>query len=52
MSGWWKPLSFTEGRAAQGQPIIVPGTQLLGGQAVAQFLANGLLQSLLARAGV
>ena len=35
MSGWWKPLSFTEGRAAQGQPIIVPGTQLLGGQAVA-----------------
>lgn len=35
MSGWWKPLSFTEGRAAQGQPIIVPGTQLLGGQSVA-----------------
>ena len=35
MSGWWKPLSFTEGRAAQGQPIIVPGTQLLGGQPVA-----------------
>lgn len=35
MSGRWKPLSFTEGRAAQGQPTIVPGTQLLGGQAVA-----------------
>lgn len=34
MSDWWKPLSFTEGRAAQGQPIIVPGWRW-GGQPVA-----------------
>ena len=27
---WWKPLSFTEARAAAGQPIKVPGSQLLG----------------------
>lgn len=34
MSDWWKPLSFTEGRAAHGQPIIVPGWRW-GGQPVA-----------------
>ena len=28
---WWKPLSFTEARAAKGQGITVPGAQLLGG---------------------
>ena len=28
---WWKPLSFTEARAAKGQGITVPGTQLQGG---------------------
>ena len=116
---WWKPLSFTEARAAKGQGITVPGAQLHGGVPItlhegktfrfstrnidgtglvlevdhaldfaiilqynapngdrrivrfnpgefmylkefavrrynksAQFLANGLLQSLLARAGV
>lgn len=27
---WWKPLSFTEARAANGQGITVPGTQLQG----------------------
>lgn len=31
---WWKPLSFTEARAAAGQPIKVPGSQLLGGKPV------------------
>lgn len=31
---WWKPLSFTEARAAAGQPIKVPGSQLLGGAPV------------------
>ena len=28
---WWKPLSFTEARAAKGQGITVPGAQLHGG---------------------
>lgn len=32
---WWKPLSFSEARAAAGQPITVPGNQLLGGKPVA-----------------
>lgn len=31
---WWKPLSFTGARAAAGQPIKVPGSQLLGGKPV------------------
>lgn len=31
---WWKPLSFTEARAAAGQPITVPGSQLMGGKPV------------------
>ena len=31
---WWKPLSFTEARAAAGQPIKVPGSQLMGGKPV------------------
>ena len=31
---WWKPLSFTEARAAAGQPIKVPGSELLGGKPV------------------
>ena len=33
MNGW-KPLPFTEARAAAGQPIKVPGSQLLGGKPV------------------
>lgn len=28
---WWKPLAFTEARAAKGQGITVPGAQLHGG---------------------
>ena len=31
---WWKPLPFTEARAAAGQPIKVPGSQLLGDKPV------------------
>ena len=31
MSGWWKPLPFTEARAAKWQGITVPGAQLQGG---------------------
>lgn len=31
---WCEPLSFTEARAAAGQPIKVPGSQLLGGKPV------------------
>lgn len=54
MSGWWKPLSFTEGRAAQGDRSNFPQHMAHGfvHNKAAQFFANGLLQSLLARAGV
>ena len=31
---WWQPLSFTEARAAAGQGIAVPGSQLRGGEPV------------------
>lgn len=31
---WWKPLSFTEARAAAGQGIVVPGNQLRNGEPV------------------
>ena len=34
MNWWWEPLSFTEARAAAGQPIGVPGSQLPGGKPV------------------
>ena len=33
MNGW-NPMSFTEARAAAGQPIKVPGSQLMGGKPV------------------